>query len=134
MSNTKSIRLDRGISHKQLIYVLRNDHFEKLPIYNKDFNDNDIKNCSVEVGLIKNFLSKDFCHEVIKETIRFSLENAPITKKIEPNWQSNNFWSMDIFPRNVQTSRIFRSFLFGDLNQRISSLQSLSDLFKRINI
>ena len=133
MSNDYLIRLDRGLSHKNLIEIAKNNHLEKLPIYNKDFDDNNIKNCSLEVGLIKNFLDKDFCYQTLKEIIGFSINNSPITEKNEPNRHSNNFWSMDIFPRGVQTKRIFRTFIFGDLNQRISNLQNVSELFRRIN-
>ena len=76
MSNDHLIRLDRGLSHKKLIEIAINNHLEKLPVYNKDFDDNNIKNCSLEVGLIKNFLDKDFCYKALKEIIEFSFNTS----------------------------------------------------------
>tara|TARA_Y100000589_G_C27109739_1_gene611692 strand:- start:542 stop:1351 length:810 start_codon:yes stop_codon:yes gene_type:complete len=126
-------RLDRGESHKELINILSNNNFEKLPIYNKDFDDNHIKNCSIDVGLIKNFLNKDFCYKALREIISFSLMNAPIFKKSDPNRHSSNYWSMDILPRGVQTKRIFRNFIFGNLKKRNINLDNVSDLFEKIH-
>ena len=133
MSKNFFDRFDRGLSHKDLISTLSNNDFEKLPIYNQDFDNSHIKNRSIEVGLIKEFINSDFCYATLKEIIGFSILNSPINDKFLPSRFNSNFWSMDILPRGVETKRIFRTFIFGRLNDQNHNLNYVASLFNKIN-
>ena len=60
------------------------------------------------VIIVKNFINKTFCKDVIKYCISVSKNNQhrKLTKE-------GNFFSTDIHPINVKTDRVFRKYMLG---------------------
>lgn len=63
---------------------------------------------NVPVIIVKNFINKTFCKNVIKYCINISKNNShrKLTKE-------GNFFSTDIHPNNVKTDRVFRKYMLG---------------------
>ena len=80
--------------------------------------DNLIKK-NVPIIIIKNFLQKNLCKEIIKYCIKISQKEQHRKKTKE-----GNFFSTDIHPSNVKTDRVFRKYMLG---------KNFEKKFKKIN-
>jgi hypothetical protein len=92
------------------VYQIKKKQFLKL--------DNLIKK-NVPIIIIKNFLQKNFCKEIIEYCVNISQKNQhrKLTKE-------GDYFSTDIHPSNVKTDRVFRKYMLG---------KSFEKKFKKIN-
>ena len=84
-------------------------------------------------GLLKGFIDPRCCSESIGQIRSWAGSNPPLRLKEEPDRTSQNFWSMDILPRAVQTDRIMRDFLLGDLKSHPQLFPNLLTIFGKLN-
>ncbi|MDB4081463.1 hypothetical protein N9500_00895 [Candidatus Pelagibacter sp.] len=78
---------------------------------------------NVPIIIIKNFLQKNFCKEIIKYCVNISKKNQhrKLTKE-------GDFFSTDIHPSNVKTDRVFRKYMLGKSFEK--KLKKINDIIE----
>ena len=84
-------------------------------------------------ALLTDFVDPSICKRSIEEIKLWAKVTLPLLQKKEPDRTSVNYWSMDILPRGVQTNRIMRNFLLGDLVSQEKDFPTLSVIFSELN-